>query len=38
VIYSLLAILGFWFPFIVAIVTVLLWIFWLVVGIQMKLE
>lgn len=35
-IYSLLAILAFWFPFTVAIVTTCTWIFWLVFGISVK--
>jgi hypothetical protein len=38
VVYSLLAILAFWFPLTIAIVTALLWIFWLVFGITMKPE
>jgi uncharacterized membrane protein len=38
VVYSLLAILAFWFPLTIAIVTTLLWIFWLVFGITMKPE
>jgi hypothetical protein len=38
VVYSLFAILAIWFPLIIAIGTVLLWIFWLIFGIRMKLE
>jgi uncharacterized membrane protein len=34
--YSLLAILAFWFPTAVAIVTTVSWIFWLILGIRMK--
>lgn len=36
--YFLLAILSFWFPVPVLIVTVLLWIVWLTVGINIKIE
>ncbi len=36
--YSLLALLAFWFPIPIAIITVLLWIFWLVFGINIKHE
>ncbi len=35
-IYSLLAILAFWFPLAVALITTCTWIFWLVLGINMK--
>lgn len=35
-VYSLFAILAFWFPKSITIVTVLLWIFWLMLGIRMK--
>ena len=36
VLYSLLAIVAFWFPLAVAIVTTLSWIFWLVVSVRRK--
>jgi uncharacterized membrane protein len=36
VLYSLLAIIAFWFPIAVAIVTTVSWIFWLILGIRMK--
>jgi len=36
VLYSLLAIVAFWFPIAVAVVTTASWIFWLVLGIRMK--
>ena len=36
VLYSLLAIMAFWFPLVVAIVTTLSWIFWLVRSVRMK--
>ena len=32
-VYSSLAVLGFWFPLAVALVTTFLWVFWLVYGI-----
>ena len=35
-IYSACTILAYWFPFVIAIVTILIWIGWLVVGIIMK--
>jgi len=38
VIYSLLAILAFWFPLTVATITACTWIFWLVLGISIKHE
>ena len=37
-IYSLLAIIALWFPVTVAIISTLTWIFWLIFGINMKLE
>jgi uncharacterized membrane protein len=36
--YSILALLSVWFPIPIAIITVLLWILWLVVGIRIKTE
>lgn len=36
--YSLLAIVAIWFPLTVAIITTLTWIFWLIVGINLKQE
>jgi uncharacterized membrane protein len=36
--YTLLAILAFWFPVAIAIITALLWIFWLIAGINLKEE
>jgi uncharacterized membrane protein len=35
-IYSLCAIMAFWFPLTIAIITTLIWIFWLIWGISMK--
>jgi len=35
-VYSLLAIIAFWFPLVVAVVTTLTWIFWLILGISIK--
>jgi len=35
-VYALFSTLAFWFPMPVAIVTVLLWIVWLIVGIRIK--
>jgi uncharacterized membrane protein len=35
-IYSLCAIIAFWFPLTIAIITTLIWIFWLILGISMK--
>jgi len=37
-VYSLLAVIAYWFPFFGAIITALLWIFWLVYGINNKHE
>ena len=34
--YSLCAILAVWFPFAIAIITTIVWMFWLVVGIRIK--
>lgn len=36
--YTLCAILGFWFPLTIASITIITWIFWLIVGINMKHE
>jgi uncharacterized membrane protein len=36
IIYSMMAILAFWFPLLMAIATAVLWIFWLIYGINMK--
>jgi uncharacterized membrane protein len=38
IIYSLCAIIAFWFPLTIAIITTLIWIFWLILGINMKHE
>jgi len=38
VIYSLLAVLAIWFPLTVALIIAVLWIFWLIYGIQIKHE
>jgi len=38
VVYSLLAILAVWLPLTIAVITVLLWIYWLVYGISIKHE
>ena len=38
IVYSLLAIIAFWFPLTIAIVTSLTWIFWLFVGVNIKHE
>jgi cobalamin synthase len=35
-VYSMLAIIAFWFPLTIAFITVLLWIFWLIFGIRIK--
>jgi len=35
-IYSLCAIIAFWFPLTIAVITTLIWIFWLILGISMK--
>ena len=37
-VYSLFSILAFWFPLTIAVITVLLWIFWLIYGINIKHE
>jgi hypothetical protein len=34
--YSLLAVLAWWFPLAIAIITTMTWVFWLVHGIRMK--
>ncbi len=34
--YSLLAIAAFWFPVVIAVITTLSWIFWLMLGVRMK--
>ena len=34
--YASLAVLALWFPLIVAIVTLVSWIFWLILGIRLK--
>ena len=36
--YSILAILAFWFPLTIAIITTMSWIFWLIYGINLKEE
>jgi hypothetical protein len=36
VLYALLAVTAFWFPVIVAIVTTVSWLFWLVLSIRLK--
>jgi uncharacterized membrane protein len=36
--YTILAILAFWFPVPIAIITALLWIFWLIAGINIKYD
>lgn len=33
-VYSILALIAFWFPLAIAIVTTMLWAFWLVYGIR----
>ena len=38
VVYSLCAILAIWFPLTIALITTLIWIFWLMLGINMKHE
>ena len=35
-VYALCAIMAFWFPLSIAIVTVLIWIFWLIFGVNLK--
>jgi uncharacterized membrane protein len=37
-IYSLCAIIAFWFPLTIAIITTFIWIYWLILGINMKHE
>jgi len=37
-IYSLCAIIAFWFPLTIAIITTCIWIFWLILGINLKHE
>jgi len=37
-VYSLLALLAFWFPLTIAIITTMSWIFWLIYGINLKEE
>lgn len=36
--YSILAIIAFWFPLTIGVITLITWIFWLIVGIRMKHE
>ncbi len=36
IIYSLCAVIAFWFPLTIAIVTTLIWVFWLIWGIMVK--
>jgi uncharacterized membrane protein len=38
IVYSLLAIISFWFPFIIAIITTMTLLFWLFYGVKMKHE
>jgi len=38
ILYSLCAIVAFWFPFTIAIITTITWIFWLIWGIRLKHE
>jgi uncharacterized membrane protein len=38
VIYTVCAIIAFWFPLTIAIITALIWIFWLIWGISLKTE
>jgi uncharacterized membrane protein len=38
IVYSLLAIIAFWFPLSIAVVTALTWIFWLIFSINLKRE
>ncbi len=38
IVYSLLAVAAFWFPLAIAVVTTLIWLFWLVYGIRIKQE
>jgi uncharacterized membrane protein len=37
-VYSLCAVVAFWFPLTIAIITTFIWIFWLIFGIKMKHE
>ena len=38
VLYSLCAVIAFWFPFTIAVITTVTWIFWLIWGIKLKHE
>lgn len=38
IVYAFCAVIAIWFPLIIAIVTTVIWIFWLVMGISMKHE
>ncbi|HTR19072.1 MAG TPA: TMEM175 family protein [Candidatus Paceibacterota bacterium] len=38
ILYTTLAIFAFWFPFAIAVITTLTWIFWLIIGIRTKYE
>jgi len=38
IVYSILAIISFWFPFTIAIITTLTLVFWLFYGVKMKVE
>jgi fatty acid desaturase len=38
VLYTIFAIIAFWFPLTIAIITTITWIFWLIVGINIKHE
>ena len=38
ILYSLFAIVAFWFPLAIAIITTLTWVFWLIFGINIKHE
>jgi uncharacterized membrane protein len=38
ILYSICATIAFWFPLTIAIVTTIIWIFWLIVGINIKHE
>ena len=38
ILYSLCAVIAFWFPFTIAVITTLIWILWLLLGINMKHE
>jgi hypothetical protein len=35
-VYSLLALVAFWFPLAIAVVTTMLWAYWLVLGLRME--